>query len=221
MGDLTAGDFSQEEEHADEDNGGEIEQEATMTKRPLPSKQGRNTKGEKSTKKPKGDALENELLREAIAAMKTPEHDDEESVFGKLIASELCSISNVRSRQFVKLQIQNLLFEARFGTRGISPVLPCSMLSALPAPTPAFTVSTGMPFGGIPVMGAQATLAGHTSDLKATSGGSTQTPSTASSEVPSPMSDQHLTPSPQVCTPSTPQQQPSTMSIVSDAMNIY
>ncbi|XP_033855219.3 uncharacterized protein LOC117399894 [Acipenser ruthenus] len=65
------------------------------------------------------------LLQEAVQAYKAaslpttplpaPRFDDEEDIFGKHVANELRLVSNLRAKQFAKLQIQNILFEAQFG----------------------------------------------------------------------------------------------------------
>ncbi|XP_015209574.2 uncharacterized protein [Lepisosteus oculatus] len=67
------------------------------------------------------------LLQEAARAYRTaaagglppaplpPRPDDEDDIFGKHVANELRLVGNLRAKQFAKLQIQNILFEAQFG----------------------------------------------------------------------------------------------------------
>ncbi|XP_039609702.1 uncharacterized protein LOC120529710 [Polypterus senegalus] len=50
-----------------------------------------------------------------VTAAAAPRGDDEDDIFGKHVANELRLIGNLRAKQFAKLQIQNILFEAQFG----------------------------------------------------------------------------------------------------------
>ncbi|XP_066572258.1 uncharacterized protein LOC136761387 [Amia ocellicauda] len=53
-----------------------------------------------------------------------PRPEDEDDVFGKHVANELRLVGDLRSKQFAKLQIQNILFEAQFGLSQLPPFGP-------------------------------------------------------------------------------------------------
>ncbi|KAJ8279993.1 hypothetical protein COCON_G00070590 [Conger conger] len=55
------------------------------------------------------------FLREAVRA------EDVDDVFGRHVANELRLVGDLRAKQYAKLQIQNILFQAQFGHPGSSP----------------------------------------------------------------------------------------------------
>ncbi|KAG9333042.1 hypothetical protein JZ751_013919 [Albula glossodonta] len=94
------------------------------------------------------------LLREAVRAYKSatatatvttappttpaptpvpPMREDTDDVFGRHVANELRLVSDLRAKQYAKLQIQNILFEAQFG------------LSQPPHPVSQFPNNAGPP----------------------------------------------------------------------------
>ena len=89
----------------------------SSTKQPL--QQG----GKKPTKRQRLESIENDLLKKAIKCIDETttgsEKMDSVELFGQYVASELRALNN-HSQRWVKLQVQNILFNAAQSETGVS-----------------------------------------------------------------------------------------------------
>lgn len=71
----------------------------------------------KSTKKLRLQSGSSEILMNAAASGHST--DDPDTMFGRYVANELRLIKDLKSKQFAKLQIHNILFNAQFGLAAV------------------------------------------------------------------------------------------------------
>lgn len=80
------------------------------------SKRLSNDSQNKSTKKQKLQSGSSEILINAASGHST---EDPDTIFGRYVANELRLIKDLKSKQFAKLQIHNILFNAQFGLSAV------------------------------------------------------------------------------------------------------